>query len=65
MQVLVLKLYFGLYRLLVDGLGVKLHTLELQLVKKLNCSYALTYTGVEGVSVSYGSGEVGGILRYR
>ena len=29
-----LKLYYGLYRHMVDGLGVQLHTLEVQLVKK-------------------------------
>ena len=45
---------------MVDGLGVVTsYNMEVQLVKKQRVGYALTYTGVEGLSVSYGVGEVG------
>jgi outer membrane protein OmpU len=55
-----LKLYFGLYRLMVDGLGVVTSYNWKSAGEEATIGYALTYTGVEGLSVSYGFGEVGG-----
>ena len=45
---------------LMDGLGVVTSYNMSAAAKEATIGYALTYTGVEGLSVSYGFGEVGG-----
>ena len=45
---------------LMDGLGVVTSYNMSAAEKEATIGYALTYTGVEGLSVSYGVGEVGG-----
>jgi len=44
----------------MDGLGVVTSYNMSSAAKEATVGYALTYTGVEGLSVSYGFGEVGG-----
>jgi len=44
----------------MDGLGVVTSYNMSAAAKEATIGYALTYTGVEGLSVSYGFGEVGG-----
>ena len=44
----------------MDGLGVVTSYNMSAAAKEATVGYALTYTGVEGLSVSYGFGEVGG-----
>ena len=44
----------------MDGLGVVTSYNMSAAAKEATIGYALTYTGVEGLSVSYGVGEVGG-----
>jgi outer membrane protein OmpU len=44
----------------MDGLGVTTSYNFSSAAKEATIGYALTYTGVEGLSVSYGFGEVGG-----
>jgi outer membrane protein OmpU len=44
----------------MDGLGVVASYNMSAAAKEATVGYALTYTGVEGLSVSYGFGEVGG-----
>jgi len=44
----------------MDGLGVVTSYNMSSAAKEATIGYALTYTGVEGLSVSYGFGEVGG-----
>jgi len=45
---------------LMDGLGVVTSYNMSAAAKEATIGYALTYTGMEGLSVSYGFGEVGG-----
>ena len=45
---------------LVDGLAVRHFIHWKSTDEEATVGYALTYTGVEGLSVSYGAGEVGG-----
>ena len=45
---------------IMDGLGVVTSYNMSAAAKEATIGYALTYTGVEGLSVSYGVGEVGG-----
>ena len=45
---------------IMDGLGVVTSYNMSAAAKEATIGYALTYTGVEGLSVSYGFGEVGG-----
>ena len=44
----------------VDGLGTKVSYTGASAGKDSQISYALTYTGIEGASISYGFGETGG-----
>ena len=45
----------------VDGLDTKVSYTGASAGKESQIAYALTYSGVEGVSVSYGSGSSGGV----
>ena len=42
---------------MVDGLTVMLHTIHSRSMMTLIHAYALTYAGIEGLSVSYGKGS--------
>ena len=60
MQVQALKLYVWALPSMVDGLGVTTSYTGSATGAEATIGYALTYTGVEGLSVSYGVGEVAG-----
>ena len=47
---------------MVDGLAVDISYTGSAAGEEATVGYALTYTGVEGLSVSYGDGEVGELL---